>query len=250
MTAPDPIAYLDAAAATTAGQAYKRRFVDALDVLPGHTVVDIGCGPGTDLAALADATGTDGSVIGVDRDPRMLDEARRRLADRPNVVVCPGDAADLPLASGSADRARVDRVLQHVPDPTTSITEIRRVLRPGGLCGMAEPDWHTLAVADEDHETSSGFAEFVAGQVRNATVGRQLVRLCVDAGLRVRSVEPIAVLFRDFGTADQILGLRRNCARAIQAGRLAEARADAWLRRVARGPVVAGFTFYLVTAEK
>jgi ubiquinone/menaquinone biosynthesis C-methylase UbiE len=250
MTTPDLIAYLDTAAATAVGRDYKRRFVDALDVLPGHTVVDIGCGPGTDLAALADATGTDGSVIGVDRDARMLDEARRRLADRPNVVVCPGDAGDLPLASASADRARVDRVLQHVPDLATSITEIRRVLRPGGLCGMAEPDWHTLAVADEDHETSSGFAEFVASQVRNATVGRHLVRLCVEAGLRVRSVEPIAVLFHDFGTANQILGLRRNCARAVQAGRLAEARAEAWLRRLAKGPVVAGFTFYLVTAEK
>jgi ubiquinone/menaquinone biosynthesis C-methylase UbiE len=250
MTAPDPIAYMDAAAGTAVGLAYKRRFVDALGVLPGQTVVDIGCGPGTDLARLADATGNDGSVIGVDRDARMLDEARRRLADRPNVDLRPGDAAALPLATGSVDRARLDRVLQHVAEPSTAIAELRRVLRPGGRCGMAEPDWHTLAVADEDHETSDGFADFVAGRVRNATVGRHLVRLCVDAGLRVRSVEPIAVLFRDFGTADQILGLRRNCALAVQAGRVAEAKAEAWLRRLARGPLVAGFTFYLVTADR
>jgi len=49
--------------------------------------------------------------------------------------------------------------------------------------------------------------------------------------------------------ADQILGLRRNSARAVRAGQLGAAPADAWLRRVADGPVVAGFTFYLVTAE-
>src|SRR4051812_45389732 len=89
--APDEIAYLDAAAAATAGHEYKQRFLAALEVRAGHTVVDVGCGPGTDLARLADAVGTAGSVIGVDHDPRMVAEARRRLADRPNVELRVGD---------------------------------------------------------------------------------------------------------------------------------------------------------------
>ena len=104
-------------------------------------------------------------------------------------------------------------------------------------------------MADEDIETSRRFADYLAGQVRNPTIGRQLVRLCVEAGLQVRSVDPIAVLFRDFDTADQILGLRRNAARAVIAGRLAETDAEAWIQRLASGPVVAGFTFYLVIAQ-
>ncbi|MGC9670001.1 methyltransferase domain-containing protein [Planosporangium sp. 12N6] len=247
--APDKISYMDTAAGTAVGMDYKQRFVDALDVGPGQTLVDIGCGPGTDLGRLADAVGADGSVIGVDQEPRMLDEARRRLGDRPNVELLLGDIHDIPLADGSVDRARVDRVLQHVRDPARALTEVRRVLRPGGLFGMAEPDWDTLAVADEDLETSRGFATFTAGQVRNATMGRQLVRLCSQAGFRVRSVGPIAVMFRDFDTADYILGLRRNSARAVRVGKLAEADAEVWLQRLASGPLVAGFTFYLVIAE-
>jgi hypothetical protein len=55
--------------------------------------------------------------------------------------------------------------------------------------------------------------DFLATRARNATIGRDLPRQCVDAGLPVRSVEPIAVLFRDFGTADQILSQRRKTAR-------------------------------------
>jgi ubiquinone/menaquinone biosynthesis C-methylase UbiE len=246
--APDQIAYMDAAAATAVGLDYKRRFLGALNVRPGQAVADIGCGPGTDLGRLAEAVGVDGSVVGVDRDPRMLDEARRRLADRSNVELRQGEAHALPVPDGSVDRARVDRVLQHVPDPTAAIAEVCRVLRPGGLFGMAEPDWDTLAVADEDVETSRRFADYVASRVRNATIGRELVRLSVQAGLRVRLVEPIAVLFRDFETADEILGLRRNAARAVQAGRLAESQANAWVQRLATGQVVAGFTFYLVVA--
>jgi ubiquinone/menaquinone biosynthesis C-methylase UbiE len=247
--APDQITYMDWAARAPAALEYKQRLGAALDVRPGQTALDLGCGPGTDLGRLADAVGLVGTVIGVDREPRMLVEARRRLADRPNVDLFVAEIQDLPLRDGSVDRATVDRVLQHVRDPAEAIAEARRVLRPGGLFGMAEPDWDSVAVADEDIQTSRRFADFLAGRVRNATIGRELVRLCMHAGLKVRSVEPIAVLFRDFDIADQILGLRRNAARAVLAGKLAEADVEAWVRRLAAGPVVAGFTFYLVIAE-
>ncbi|MBM7488963.1 ubiquinone/menaquinone biosynthesis C-methylase UbiE [Micromonospora luteifusca] len=248
-TAPDQIAYLDAAAATAVGVEYKQRFVDALGVQPGHTVVDIGCGPGTDLGRLADAVQASGRVVGVDRDPQMVAEAGRRLADRPTVEVRAGDAHELPLADATVDRARMDRVLMHVRSPAHVLAEVRRVLRPGGVFGMAEPDWDTLAVADEDVRTSRRFARFVAGRVRHPTIGRELVRLSAQAGLQVRSVEAIAVVFRDFDTADQILGLRRNSARAVLAGELTDADVQPWLQRLAECPMLAGFTFYLVTAQ-
>lgn len=247
--APDPIHYLDTAAGTAVGIDYKRRLFDALDLHPGQTIVDIGCGPGTDLARLAEAVTSAGSVIGVDYDPAMLAEARRRLTGQPSVDVRFGDAHELPLDDACADRARIDRVLQHLADPAQALLEAHRVIRPGGVFGMAEPDWDTLAVGDEDVETSRGFARFVAGNVRNATIGRQLVRLATHAGFKIRSVDAIPVLFRDFDTADQILGLRRNAARAVQAGALNEEAVQSWLRRLMAGPFLTGFTLYLVAAQ-
>ncbi|MEU7923977.1 methyltransferase domain-containing protein [Micromonospora sp. NPDC049801] len=249
LTSADRIAYLDTAAATPIGRDYKRRAVDALDLRPGHCVVDVGCGPGTDLGRLADAVRADGLVVGVDRDPRMLAEAGRRLADRPRIDLRVGDAHALPLDDISMDRARIDRVLMHVEDPAAALAEVRRVLRPAGVLVVTEPDWDTLAVADEDVATSRRFARFVAGRVRNPTVGRELVRLSARVGLRVRSVEAIAVVFEDFGTADQILGLRRNSARAVAAGEMVDREVRPWLRRLAAGPLLASFTLYLVTAE-
>jgi ubiquinone/menaquinone biosynthesis C-methylase UbiE len=264
VTAPDQIEYMDAAAATAVGLDYKQRSIEALDVRPGQTVVDIGCGPGTDLGRLATAVGATGTVIGIDRDPTMLAEARRRIvpsqesataveprkgAREPTVEVREGDIHDLPLGSGSVDRARVDRLLQHVRSPAEALAEVRRVLRPGGLFAMAEPDWDTLAVADPDLAYSRGFARFVAGQVRNPTIGRELPRLAADAGFRIRDVQPIPVLFRDFEPADRILGLRRNSERAVAAGALSTRDAAAWLARQERGPMIAGFTFYLTVAE-
>ena len=49
--------------------------VDALDLSPGDTVVEFGCGPGVNLPALRDAVGPNGRVVGVDVSPRMLDRA-------------------------------------------------------------------------------------------------------------------------------------------------------------------------------
>ena len=248
--APDQIEYLDKGAQTKVGRDYKQRLITALNLQPGHRVVDLGCGPGTDLRSLADAVGSVGSVIGIDQDPRMLDQARQRLADRSNVELHQGDIHELPFPDSSVDRVRVDRVLQHVDEPEKVIAEVRRVLRPGGLFALAEPDWDTLAVADEDIETSRRFARYTADRVRNNTLGRQLPRLCLKAGLQVRSIDPIPAMFADFPTADLILGLRRNAARAVLDGVIPEADAEAWVGRLENGPVLAGFTFYLVIAQQ
>ncbi|MEU3454901.1 methyltransferase domain-containing protein [Micromonospora sp. NPDC006766] len=80
---------MDKAAGTAVGLDYKQRFLAALDVRTNHAAVDVGCGPGTDLGRLADAVGAGGSVIGVDCEPRMLDEARRRHADRKKLYLGP-----------------------------------------------------------------------------------------------------------------------------------------------------------------
>lgn len=246
MTA-DQIAYMDTAAkAAVAAGDYKQRLLAAMDVRPGHVVVDVGCGPGIDLRSLLAA---EAEVIGVDRDPGMVEEARRRA---PGADVRRGDAHALPVGDGSADRARTDRVLQHLTQPDAVLAEIFRVLRPGGVAGLAEPDWDTLTVAADDVETSRGFARFTAGRVRNPTIGRELARMAVRAGFELRSVEVVPVVFRDFEIADRILGLTRNSARAVEAAQLREDVATSWLSGLAdpRDPFLASFLCYLVTAER
>ncbi|YCK37176.1 methyltransferase domain-containing protein [Actinomadura sp. ATCC 39365] len=246
---PDPISYLDHVASTDVGRGYKRQVLELLDLRPGQTVLDLGCGPGTDLAAMADAVAPAGRVIGLDRNSAMVAEAGARLAGRPQVEVRSGDVHELPVADGSIDRARTDRVLQHVDDPARVLAEFRRVARPGARIVMAEPDWEGMLIDSPRPDVGRTLARFISTEmIRHGTLGRSLARLCEEAGLTVRSVVTVAPVFRDLATADQVLGLRRNLVRAVGAGYL-EPGAEEWFDDLRSRPFLASALLFLVTAE-
>jgi SAM-dependent methyltransferase len=243
---PHSSKYLDRIAGSSGGQEYKQQALVALDLQPGQAVLDMGCGPGTDLPILAEAVTSAGSVIGVDHAATFVEEARERVADTPWVQVRVGDAHQLPLEDHSVDRARADRVIQHVEDPAAALAEFRRVLRPGGIAVVAEPDWDTLATAPGDLEVNRAFNRFVcAVRVRNAIVGRQLAGLAEGAGLEVLDVFASTPLLRDFRLASKIYGLNRNTARAVEAGYIDPAAAERWVAELKAGPFVATCTVYV-----
>ena len=104
------------ARATASVGGVRRECVAALDLSPGDTVVEFGCGPGVNLPALRDAVGPTGRVVGVDITGRMLQRARA-LADRrgwENVSVVQGDAATPPVSA--ADGVLATFVTSLFPD--------------------------------------------------------------------------------------------------------------------------------------
>ncbi|MEV0645683.1 methyltransferase domain-containing protein [Phytomonospora sp. NPDC050363] len=244
-TVPDRVGYLDRAAASESGRAYKPLLLDALEIGPGHTVVDLGCGPGTDLAAMARAA----RVYGIDHDPSMAGPAAERVRALPDVEVVIGDVHDLPFGTATVDRVRTDRVLQHVAEPSRALAEARRILRPGGRLVMGEPDWETLAVDHPSPEIARAYTRFVAERVvRNAVIGRRLARLAAGAGFEVALVLPVTSIFRDAGAADEILGFRRVTGRAVEAGYLSAAEGRAFLDHLAAGPFFASLTLFVTVA--
>ncbi|WP_219635524.1 methyltransferase domain-containing protein [Nocardioides ungokensis] len=141
-----PADYLARLAASDLGRAYKALVVDEMDVAAGHHVLDLGCGPGADLAAFAAAVGPEGRVMGLDSDPDAVREAEHLATAWPQVTVEHGDVHSLRLPDHSVHRVHTDRVLQHVEDPDVAVGEVARVLAPSGLACFAEPDWDTLVI--------------------------------------------------------------------------------------------------------
>jgi SAM-dependent methyltransferase len=179
----------------------------------------------------------------------MVDEARRRCPSSVEILV--GDAHELPLEDASVDRARADRVLQHLADPERAVAELHRVVRPGGTVVLADPDWDTLAIADPDTATSRAYTRYVTGHVvRNATIGRELTRLLHAAGFAVVDVAAESILFTDYTEAEAILRMPDVARRGWESGALDPHASRAWLSRLAAGPFVGAFTFYTVTAHR
>ena len=98
-------------------------------------VGDLGCGTGQGAAALAPFVAR---VIAVDRSTDMLNAARRRVRELPNVEVRRGDLDALPIDDGALDAATLILVLHHAPDPGAVLADTARALRPGGRLLVAD----------------------------------------------------------------------------------------------------------------
>ncbi len=111
---------------------------DAMLSLVGRdwTVADLGCGTGNAAEHLAPVVKR---VIAVDREPAMLEAARKRLASLDNVEFRQGDLmGTLPIDDGEIDAAIIFLVMVYLPDPQHAVGEIARILHPGGLAMIVD----------------------------------------------------------------------------------------------------------------
>lgn len=93
------------------------------------TVGDLGCGTGQVSAALAPFVAR---VVAVDASAAMLQAAKKRLHGFDNIDLRRGELEALPIDDGRLDAATLMLVLHHVPEPSRALTEVARVLAPGG----------------------------------------------------------------------------------------------------------------------
>ena len=229
----DPAAlagYLDAVGSEDAVARWKTLSFDLLEAGPGAVVVDVGCGLGDDVRALALRTAPGGRAIGVNMSASMIDEARRRSAGGTGAggEFHVADATSLPLGDGAADGCRCERLLQHVEDPAAVVREMARVVRPGGVVLAAEPDWGTLVVNGGDPEIEAALAVVAMARVRSPAAGRSLRRLMSKAGLAEVEVIARTLVITDLPRAELLLGIDGLVERAVADGVVPPTRAEGW----------------------
>ena len=106
---------------------------------PGHRLLDFGCGPGTISVGLAQAVAP-GEMHGVDMEESLIERARSVAASQgqDNAIFHVGDVTDLQFEDSFFDVAHCRSVLMHVPDTAAVLSEVKRVLKPGGVIACRE----------------------------------------------------------------------------------------------------------------
>jgi SAM-dependent methyltransferase len=168
--------------------------LDRVGLRPGHSVIDLGCGPRGILDMLAERVAPAGRVVGLDADPAHTAMAAGFAAGRglSGVEIMTADAASTGLATGSFDLVHARTLLVNVPEPADVAAEMIRLARPGGQVACMEPDTEH-ARCYPPHPAFDRLCEiFTVAFRRNGAdpwIGRRVPALLRQAGLDDVKVE-------------------------------------------------------------
>jgi ubiquinone/menaquinone biosynthesis C-methylase UbiE len=157
----------------------ERQLIARSGIKPGMTVVDLGCGSGAYAPYVARTVGTEGKVYAVDIQPGMLKQLERKLAkkefqDISNIEIKQTNAYELPFEDDSIDLVYMVAVLPEIPDRGRALSEVHRVLRPGGILAVTEiiqdPDYPWRSTTIRIGQRQGFITEASTGSFWNYTV--------------------------------------------------------------------------------
>jgi ubiquinone/menaquinone biosynthesis C-methylase UbiE len=194
----------------------KQRSYALMQIQPGHKVLDLGCGPGTDTLPLALLAGGNGQVIGADYDEAMIAEAEQR-AEQAGVNTWVShkrvDAMSLPFAT----------------DPMQALSEMTRVTKSGGWVVVVDTDWGSLSTDSEETDIERRLARFLAESfLHNGYSGRKLYRLFKQQNLADISFEVFPVSTPNYALARQATQAERVEQQALKAGVITREELRRW----------------------
>jgi ubiquinone/menaquinone biosynthesis C-methylase UbiE len=204
--------------------------LSGLALARGESVLDAGCGTGLLLEQEALAVGTEGRAEGIDSSNDMLDLARQRCADLPQVQLQQGSVEKLPFDDASFDALSTTQCLLYVADLDSALQEFRRVLKPGGRIAVLETEWSGAIMNSHDQSlTQRIFDAWDLGQT-NPHLPMRLRPLLGALGFGALRVEAIPVLNASYCENSFSATMLSNYARNAQKhDRISATEAENWL---------------------
>jgi ubiquinone/menaquinone biosynthesis C-methylase UbiE len=172
---------------------------------PGMQVLDAGCGPGVMTLDLARRLG-DGMVVGLDMNEAQVRMGAQAATEEglANAHFRAGSAYALPFPDASFDLVFSHALLEHLREPQRAMAEFQRVLKPGGVVGVATPDWGGFLFAPPSPALTGAVQAYMDLQQRNGGdvfIGRRLAQLAVEAGFeqvreraRYENYDPLSII--------------------------------------------------------
>jgi ubiquinone/menaquinone biosynthesis C-methylase UbiE len=174
--------------------AQRARALDALALARNERVVDLGCGPGLLALEMAHRVGMQGEVQGVDASASMIALAARRCYGKSWVQLAQGDVSRLPYPDMRFDAAVCTQVYEYVSDIDRALSELHRILRPGGRAVIVDTDWESCVWHSSDDARMRRVIEVWDLHCPHPHLPRTLKQHLVAAGFETIGVEVIALV--------------------------------------------------------
>ena len=172
---------------------------------PGMRLLDFGCGPGNISAGLAKAIDP-GELHGIDVEESQIGLARigAKSGGHDNATFQVGDVSDLPFEDHYFDVAHCHAVLMHVPDTWATLSEVKRVMKPGGIISCRESiiaSSFLEPTTGDLHQAWDTFANLLSGNGGHPQMGKELKNTLLEAGfLNIK----ISASFDLFSSSEQV----------------------------------------------
>lgn len=173
--------------------------------------------------------GANGSVLAIDPSDTMLNEARRRTTQaHSNIEYRNADIHKVDFADASFDKCSSQRVFQHLHNPKQALSEIHRVLKPGGKLVILDTDWETFIIDSTDKNLTRKITDGFCDIIQNGWIGRRLPRLCAEANFQVLDYFSSAVIADDFDFLFNHLGLNEVLGYLMQQHQVSASEIETW----------------------
>ena len=211
---------------------FKQKSYACMNIQPGDSILDVGCGPGSDTIHLAPLVGAAGEIIGVDYDPAMVTQANRRAlgAGLEGLVKHQqGEATSLPFPDARFHACRSERLFQHLLFPEQALFEMARITKPGRRVVVLDTDWGTLSIHTSLPEIERRLIQLSNETcLNNGYAGRRLPQLFAAQSLRNISVEVLPYQITNYALCREVIVLDRREQEALAAGVITQDELNRW----------------------
>jgi len=196
----------------------KSRTYDMLELKPSGRYLDVGCGPGIDVRGMYTIVSPPGAVYGADHDFNMLRVGVKSLragAYSAQVPFVNAAALTLPFKDNVFSGVRSERLLQHIGEPFAAVSEMFRVVSPGGYVVAADSDHGSLIIDCTDHDVEKEIISANAERLTNGYSGRRLAGFFNAVGSTDIEIESCAMHVRDYAVFSYLSEFEKAIAHAL-----------------------------------
>ncbi|WP_353421119.1 demethylmenaquinone methyltransferase [Staphylococcus delphini] len=144
---------------------WRKKVMKEMNVQAGTIALDVCCGTADWTIALSQAVGPEGEVTGLDFSENMLKVGEEKTSHMDNIRLVQGDAMALPFDDNAFDYVTIGFGLRNIPDYSKALSEMYRVLKPGGMAVCLETSQPTMPVFKQGYRLYFKFVMPIFGKI-------------------------------------------------------------------------------------